>query len=199
MADATGTIRVRWRLPTGADARAASEAAIRKAAIKAVSLILRRTAQGIDARGAPFKPYSARYAAKKAASGRKGSPPDLTLTGTLLRGLRLLRVETVRRAIIGWEGQHVARNPLAGFSVSTAQKLFGVGRGPLSRKQSGVLARASKQARTALHTVAYAVLVPALNRRRRFFAIESAADKAAVRKVYVDTLAAEMRRRLQGR
>lgn len=174
MAGKLGQIRIRWRLPTGTDAREASEAAIRKAALKALSLILRRTAKGIDARGAIFRPYGARYAKAKAEAGRNASPPDLTLTGTLLRGLRLLRVESPRRAIIGWEGQHVARNPLA-------------------KKVKG--RRASKR----LHSVAYAVLVPALNRKRRFFTIESVEEMAAVRKVYIDTLRAEMRRRLGGR
>jgi len=169
MAAKTGIVTVKWRLPTTQDARSASELAIRKAAIKAVSIILRRTAKGIDARGAPFRPYSKPYAKLKASSGRNASPPDLTLTGTLLRGLRLLRVESPRRAIIGWEGQHVARSPLA------------------------------RKGARGLRSVPYSVLVPALNRRRRFFSIESAADVAAIRAVYADELRKQMRLRITGR
>lgn len=163
MAAKPGQITVRWRTPSTADAQAASRAAIEAAAIEAVGIITRRTARGVSATGAAFVEYTPRYAAQRAASGRKAKPPDLTLTGTMLRALRVLRVVSPKRAIIGWEGQHVTRDPL----------------------QTTKSASASAQ----LRAVAYSVLVPALNLRRRFFAIESTQDRQRVRDAYTERLA----------
>ena len=214
MAAPTGIVTVKWRLPSTQDARNASELAIRKAAIKAVSIILRRTAKGIDARGAPFRPYSKPYAKLKASTGRNATPPDLTLTGTLLRGLRLLRVESPRRAIIGWEGQHSTRRIFnRSFGITRLRQLTqgrasGLAQGPITQEEAKFLAAANLQrnkerkarGETAGRvTMPYSVLVPALNKRRRFFSIESAADVAAIRAVYADELRKQMRLRITGR
>lgn len=115
-----------FRLPSRRDIDDNAALAAERAALHAVSIITRRTGKGIDVDGRPFKPYGAAYAAKRAAAGRQTSPVNLTLTGTLLRGLRVLRVEpNGRRAWIGWEGQHVTRNVLGGFSDLTLVRMLG--------------------------------------------------------------------------
>jgi hypothetical protein len=97
----------------------ALEAMIRKAlpaaAVAAVSLIQRRTAQGVDMHGRPFVSYSRRYGALKAESGRNVDPPDLTLTGQMLRNLKVKTATSStdatfggrsREIRIGFDGQH---------------------------------------------------------------------------------------------
>ena len=116
-----------FRMPSIRDLNDNAALAAERAALHAVSIITRRTGKGLDVDGRPFKPYGAAYAAKRAAAGRQTSPVNLTLTGTLLRGLRVLRVEpNGRRAWIGWEGQHVTRDVLhAGFSDLTLVRMLG--------------------------------------------------------------------------
>lgn len=77
---------------------------LKAAAPAAVGIVQRRTAQGTDVNGRAFRPYSASYGALRQASGRSGRP-DLTLTGEMLRRLRVLRADGLR-VIIGFEGQH---------------------------------------------------------------------------------------------
>lgn len=49
--------------------------------------IVRRTQAGISVEGTPFKPYSAKYAEKRAESGRN-TAVDLTLTGGMLKAVQ---------------------------------------------------------------------------------------------------------------
>lgn len=155
-------IRVRWTLPTRHDVTTSSRLAITRAALQAISGIQQDTAKGISAAGVPFAPYSSRYAKRRTESGRTAHPVTLTLTGTMLRGLRLLRVESDTRAIIGWEGQHSTRDTLA--------------------------TKPGKNGRSRVRTVPYAVLVPALNRKRRFFAIARDERRRKILDVYRKTL-----------
>lgn len=160
-----------FRLPSRRDIDDNAALAAERAALHAVSIITRRTGKGIDVDGRPFKPYGAAYAAKRAAAGRQTSPVNLTLTGTLLRGLRVLRVEpSGRRAWIGWEGQHVTRNRLG-----------------------------SKQARATLRTVSYLDLVGGIERKRAFFAIRSRKERAEIVEVYRRTVRDGIQRRLNAR
>lgn len=104
-------ISVRIRKPFGMHPEAlikrAWKAALTAAAQKAIEIISDRTGRGVDADGRPFRPYSADYAEKKGGSGRKASPPDLTVTGEMLRRLRFLGYDAAKRtATIGFEGQH---------------------------------------------------------------------------------------------
>jgi hypothetical protein len=164
-------IRIRWTLPTRQDVTTSSRLAITRAALQAISGIKQDTGKGIDATGAVFRPYTRQYATRRTDSGRKSSPPDLTLTGTMLRGLRLLRVESDTRAIIGWEGQHSTRDALA--------------------RRSGA------KGRSRIRSVPYAVLVPALNRKRRFFAIARDERRRKILDVYRKTLSAGLKAQMQ--
>ena len=179
-------ITVRWTLPTRADVETAGRLAISRAALQAISGIQRDTAKGIGSGGGTFVPYTRAYALAKQASGRRIDPPDLTLTGTMLRALRLLRVEGPRRAIIGWEGQHVTRSLLAKSA------------GAFSMLDSRRTIKKRTTSSRRVRAVAYATLVPALDRRRRFFHLERADRVRQVREVYARTmregLAAELRR-----
>lgn len=78
---------------------------LKAAAPAAVGIVQRRTAQGNDLHGRAFRPYSKGYAERKAETGRNVGTVNLTVTGELLRRLRVLRAEGLR-VIIGFEGQH---------------------------------------------------------------------------------------------
>jgi hypothetical protein len=161
MAKPVGIVSIRFTLPTRQDVEAAGRRAIERAALQAVSGIARATAKGVDADGRPFVAYTRAYAAKKQASGRNVVPPDLTLTGTMLRALRVLRIVSSKRAVIGWEGQHLTRDTLA--------------------------PRAGKRGRSRMRSVPYSRLVPALNRKRKFFFIGRALAQK-IREVYMASL-----------
>lgn len=49
-----------------------------------VTAIKQRTAQGIDADGAPFKPYSPKYRLFREETGHQGSPVNLLYSGGML-------------------------------------------------------------------------------------------------------------------
>ena len=194
-----------FRMPSIRDLNDNAALAAERAALHAVSIITRRTGKGLDVDGRPFKPYGAAYAAKRAAAGRQTSPVNLTLTGTLLRGLRVLRVEpNGRRAWIGWEGQHVTRNVLAGFGATrfrqVSQGLVSrLDQRPLSRQESAFIDRAGKQARATLRTVSYLDLVGGIERKRAFFAIRSRKERAEIIEVYRRTVRDGIQRRLNAR
>ncbi len=85
----------------------AREAILLRLAMLAIGRIKRRTGQGKDVEGRPFKPYSARYAAQRKASGRTASPPTLLLSGAMLGSMKVLR-SSDREAVIGFEGTSAA-------------------------------------------------------------------------------------------
>lgn len=191
------------RLPDRSDIQSSSQLAMERAAIHAVSIIQRRTAKGQGVRG-PFVPYSRAYAAKRAATGRNTSPVDLTLTGTMLRGLRVLRVEpTGRRAWIGWEGQHTTRNVIGGYSAGRYLQIEQgrVGRldaRPLRKKEAAFVKRASAQARARILSVPYALLIAGLERKRPFFDLTKA-EADEVRQVFRRTIVDGLSRRITTR
>lgn len=205
------------RLPDRSDIQSSSQLAMERAAIHAVSIIQRRTAKGQGVRG-PFAPYSRAYAAKRAATGRNTSPVDLTLTGTMLRGLRVLRVEpTGRRAWIGWEGQHTTRNVigLAPTSMGRILDVLNVGAGrdrvqtPLTGAQDRAIRRfqsADKSARRKrlrakgreILSVPYALLIAGLERKRPFFDLTKA-EADEVRQVFRRTIVDGLSRRITTR
>lgn len=203
------------RLPDRSDIQSSAQLAMERAAIHAVSIIQRRTAKGQGVRG-PFAPYTKAYAAKRAATGRNTSPVDLTLTGTLIRGLRVLRVEpTGRRSWIGWEGQHTTRDVFAHlpYSDRRMRQVFGLPTepeiGPLRKKDARklgraqrFLARANRQkkqaAKNAIRSVSYALLVAGLEGKRPFFDLTEA-EAAEVREVFRRTIVDGLSRRLPTR
>ena len=73
-----------------------SSAKLGKAAIKIINRHLLQIKSGIDAFGKKFKPYSVGYSRKKAGKkfkdqiSTKVSPPDLTLTGEMLKKFNLI-------------------------------------------------------------------------------------------------------------
>lgn len=54
------------------------------------SIILERTARGVDVDGNAFAPYSQPYAKKRAKSGRKAAPVDLLWSRRMLQSLRIV-------------------------------------------------------------------------------------------------------------
>jgi len=196
-----------FRLPSRRDIDDNAALAAERAALHAVSIITRRTGKGLDVDGRPFKPYGAAYAAKRAAAGRQTSPVNLTLTGTLLRGLRVLRVEpNGRRAWIGWEGQHVTRPVLTGFGAGRFRQIAQgrvsrLDQTPLTPAQSAFVKKAGQQARAAkgLQTVSYLDLVGGIERKRAFFAIRSRKERAEIVEVYRRTVRDGLQRRLNAR
>jgi hypothetical protein len=71
---------------------------MRVMAVATKGIILRRTANGIDANGRAFLPYSRAYYVRKAKSGR--NPPDgkgnwLTWTGQLLNSIQIVALTRV--------------------------------------------------------------------------------------------------------
>lgn len=188
---------ITFRLPTWDDVSRNARLALERGALQAVSIITRRTAKGIGSDGTAFKPYTPAYARRKAATGRNVVPPDLTLTGTMLRGLRVLRVEpSGKRAWIGWEGQHTTRNvfALAPYSAPRAARLLGESF-PLRPEANDVINRVNalkrREARRrgrAITSIAYAKLIPALDSRRPFFHLDLAAERNQVREVIQTTM-----------
>lgn len=194
MAQPVGIVSIRFTLPTRQDVEAAGRRAIERAALQAVSGIARATAKGVDADGRPFVAYTRAYAAKKQASGRNVVPPDLTLTGTMLRALRVLRIVSSKRAVIGWEGQHVTRPVLTGFGAGRFRQIAQgrvsrLDQTPLTPAQAAFVKKAGQQARAkkGMRTVSYLKLVTNLNKRRKFFFIGAALAKK-IREVYMASL-----------
>jgi hypothetical protein len=71
---------------------------MRVMAVKTKSIILQRTAKGLDANGRAFRPYSRAYYVRKAKSGR--NPPDgkgnwLVWTGQLLNSIQVTELTPV--------------------------------------------------------------------------------------------------------
>ena len=56
----------------------------------AVGRIRLRTQQGLDMKGKPFTPYSARYQKALARGGEMASPVDLRVSGTLINGIETI-------------------------------------------------------------------------------------------------------------
>lgn len=200
MAKPVGIVSIRFTLPTRQDVEAAGRRAIERAALQAVSGIARATAKGVDADGRPFVAYTRAYAKRKQASGRNVVPPDLTLTGTMLRALRVLRIVSSKRAVIGWEGQHVTRRLWnKSFGITrlrqlTQGRVSGLSQGPITQEEAKFLAAANRQRNKdrkekgqKMASVPYAKLVPALNRKRKFFFIGRALAQK-IREVYMASL-----------
>jgi hypothetical protein len=180
-------IVLRMKLPTAAELLKLTRKPIAATADAAVSLIKRRTSRGTDSRGGSFAPYSEKYRLQRIASGRRGNPVDLTVTGALLGNLKRLRVDSNRRAVIGFEGQH--RNTR--FKATSRRGFLS---DVASRKtvRKGTFRRAGSA--SSFGTTPYAVLVPALNRKRRFFAIESPAEIRTLVSIFQRHVDEEIRR-----
>ena len=148
------------RLPTRSELENICHRAMKAVAQEAVTIIIRRTAQGLDADGNEFAPYSTDYGNKKAMAGRQADRVDLTVTGDLLNKLKLLRVEDVARVIIGWgPAQHRSYEFVKGAK----------GRG----KNRGAYGPGAYQLKITKKTVSIADIVEGLSAKRDFFAIRS--------------------------
>lgn len=185
---------ITFRLPTWDDVSRNARLALERGALQAVSIITRRTAKGISSNGSAFKPYTPWYARRKGATGRNSAPPDLTLTGTMLRALRVLRVDPRGQRIwIGWEGQHTTRNVLGGYSAGRflqidQGRVSALDARPLRKKEAAFVKRASAQSRAQILSTPYAVLVPRLDRLRPFFHLDLKAERNQVREVINATM-----------
>lgn len=65
---------------------------MREIGLLAREAIVRRTLAGNDADGVPFAPYSAGYAAQKAAELGSASPVNLQVSGRMLQGIAVVDV-----------------------------------------------------------------------------------------------------------
>lgn len=179
------------RLPTGSDLKDLFANPLQAAAVSAVSLIQRRTARGVDLDGRAFAPYSEGYARAKALSGRRSTPPDLTLTGQMLRNLKVKsRTNTgfsegllSQRVLIGVEGQH------------RDTRLLATGKQPKAsnpRTQRGWRPRTLKRLPT---TTPMAVVVASTHRRRPWFGVRMPVELQQLARVFQRALDQEIRRR----
>lgn len=78
--------------PPLTDIKLTNRAVMREVGLLARERIIRRTRSGQDVDGAPFEPYSARYAAQKAAAVGGPTQPNLTLSGSMLNDIAILHV-----------------------------------------------------------------------------------------------------------
>lgn len=148
--------------------------AVKAAAIQGMSQITTRTTQGLSSNYSPFKAYTPAYRLLKVATGRNAKP-DLTLTGEMLRGLKLLDARD-GVATIGFTGQHRAT------SFGKAQK---------KQTITDVQSRKSLGKRSVKHTIQrggvrvaasipMATLVLANDRIRPFFRLTHPRDLKAM-------------------
>jgi hypothetical protein len=103
---------------------------LERMAVEAIGIIQRRTEAGRDAEGQPFRPYSERYGALRAGSGRDSATVSLHLSGGMLASMKVLR-SSPEEAVIGFEGS----SPVARFArirtakgTATSRKTAGGGR-----------------------------------------------------------------------
>lgn len=169
---------VTFRVPSKAALRAAIREALRHVQIEAIEIIRLRTRRGVDADGAAFRPYTEGYRNAKVASGRDSGIVDLTLTGALLNNLQPMEIRG-RQAWIGFRGTHrsvslVARGGRAAFSsVRTGREISR--RTTRTRVHSGPVREGER--RRVVAVTPMAVIASALNRTRRFFAIDAATER----------------------
>lgn len=149
---------VRIKLPTLAQVLppAVREQLLRAAAEQGAGIIKRRTAQGVDVHGAPFAPYSPKYAAERERSGYSGTP-NLSLTGSMLNGIEILTASP-NEVILGPQGTGDALR---------WQKRARAAKGKKSgQKLTRVAAPTGKRVSNALKVLG-------LNQKRKFFALSS--------------------------
>lgn len=179
------------RLPTGSDLKDLFANPLQAAAVSAVSLIQRRTAKGVDLDGRPFAPYSTDYARAKSLAGRNVAPPDLTLTGQMLRNLKVKSRTNSgfsegllsQRVLIGVEGQHRDARLLATGDEPVVSN---------PRTQRGWRARTLTRLPS---TTPMAVVVAATHRRRPWFGVRLPAELQQLARVFQRALDQEIRRR----
>lgn len=74
------------------DFRFTDREVMREIGLLARETIVRRTARGIAADGAPFQPYSAAYTRRKAKELGRASPVNLSVSGGMLGALQIVEV-----------------------------------------------------------------------------------------------------------
>jgi len=103
---------------------------LRYAADRQRDRIVKRTGQGIDLNGLPFKAYSDKYKAKKEKSGRDSGIVDLTWSGRMLKALKVSNVsDSAHQAsftlgVYGEEGVRAAAHD-AGLGKMPERKFVG--------------------------------------------------------------------------
>lgn len=188
------------------------------AAVMAVSVIQRRTAKGIDANGQAFRQYSKAYAEKKRESGRRSTTPDLTLTGQMVRGLKVLTptnaappasTRAPRQVLIGIEGQHrdtrFARNEkkwdtVISSSRDTRTRTQRDGRTVTYRQTVDKYRRNAKKGRgytlqRLASTTPMATIARANHRLRPWLAVRTPDEIAKIVRVFKRVFDEELRRR----
>jgi phage gpG-like protein len=96
-----------------------NEQDMRYAADRQRDRMVRRTGKGVDADGQPFRPYSNKYAERKAKSGRDSGKVDLTWSGRMLKAMRTSRV-TDRSFVIGIYGDEGVRAAVHNYGMGKA-------------------------------------------------------------------------------
>lgn len=87
--------------------------------------IVLRTRKGLDVDGAPFAPYTEKYAAFKKSKGRKDNPVDLTFTGNMLASIQT-KVEKTREGATGTIFFGSAREAVKARGNQERRKFFGL-------------------------------------------------------------------------
>lgn len=209
--------RIIIRLPDLDDMKGLFKRPLQAAAVAAVSTIQRRTARGIDANGSPFRPYTPAYAEKKRESGRSASPPDLTLTGQMVRSLKVKSATNSgaahailsHRVLIGVEGQHrdskFVRNEKAFDIVISSSRDTRTRRNKdgttTTYRQVADKYRRNKSTAKGFKlkrlptTTPLAVIVNATHRRRPWFAVRTRSELAHLVRVFQRALDREVARR----
>lgn len=209
-------VRIIITIPNLDDLRRLLPKPLAAAAVTAVSIIQRRTAGGIDANGAPFRPYTPAYAEKKRETGRDSGRVDLTLTGQTLRNLKVKSRTNAgapallsREVLIGIEGQHrdtkFVRNEKAFDIVISSSRDTRTRR---NRDGSTTTYRqvADKYRRNASKTKGYklkrlpsttpmAVIAQATHRRRPWLAVRVEAELMQIARVFQRVMDEEIRKR----
>ncbi|MDP3767025.1 MAG: hypothetical protein Q8S13_03340 [Dehalococcoidia bacterium] len=186
--------------PPSATLEAWLKKALAQAALAAILEIRKRTAAGREIDGGAFAPYTPEYAKLKREAGRNtvviqsqvlsvsgggsfavqevgAGAPNLTLSGQMLRNLKVLRTGR-RNAVIGFDGQHI-----------------GMRIGKLKRTKRGKISKGRKRnvvAETrALHseglssmsvgtTAPMASIVTGVSTKRPFLGVRRADERARV-------------------
>lgn len=104
---------------------------LRYAAERQRDRIVKRTGQGLDVDGIPFKTYSNKYAERKSKTGRDSGIVDLTWSGRMLKALKVNQVSATNPGgffvlgIYGAEGVRAAVHD-GGLGKAPRRKFMGV-------------------------------------------------------------------------
>lgn len=109
------------------------------AILQARTIIAERTAKGVDVNGAPFKPYTATYAAFRSRQGRTVTP-NLMFTGRMLASMKV--TADSRKGVLFFSRSEEARK--AAFNNRT-RRFFDLSKNELKRIQNVYFRRLTRE------------------------------------------------------